>query len=63
VYQVCFQCTILVHETYELWMNEFYTISITKSWDAKFVMCLKAQQQTCDKGSCIIYMSYLNVKL
>jgi hypothetical protein len=29
---------ILVHEMYELWMNKFYTISITKSWNAKFVI-------------------------
>jgi hypothetical protein len=37
--QMCFQCTILIHETYELWMNKFCTISLTKSWDVKFVMC------------------------
>ncbi len=30
--QMCFQCTMLVHETYEL-----CTISIIKSWDVKFV--------------------------
>jgi hypothetical protein len=30
--QMCFQCTILMHETYEL-----CTISIIKSRDAKFV--------------------------
>jgi hypothetical protein len=33
-----FQCMILVCEIHELWMNEFCTISITKSWNAKFVM-------------------------
>jgi hypothetical protein len=36
--QMCFQCTIFECETYELWLNEFYTILITKSWDVKFVM-------------------------
>jgi hypothetical protein len=36
--QICFQCMILVCEIYELWMNEFCMISITKSWNAKFVM-------------------------
>ncbi len=36
--QMCFQCTILVCEMYELWFNEFCTISITKSWDVKFAM-------------------------
>jgi len=35
---MCFQYMILVHETYELQMNEFCMISITKSWDAKFMM-------------------------
>jgi hypothetical protein len=38
VFQMCFQCTILMWETYELWMNKFCTISIIKSWDVKFVM-------------------------
>jgi len=36
--QMCFQCMILMLETYELWMNEFCTIFIIKSWNAKFVM-------------------------
>jgi hypothetical protein len=35
--QMCFPGMILVHEIYELWMNKFCTISITKSWDVKFV--------------------------
>jgi hypothetical protein len=30
VCQMCSQCTILVHETYELWMNGFCTIFITR---------------------------------
>ncbi len=38
VVQMCFQYTILASEIYELWLNEFWTISIIKSWDAKFVM-------------------------
>jgi hypothetical protein len=38
VYQMCFQCTISMHEMYELWMNTFCTISIPKSRDVKFVM-------------------------
>jgi hypothetical protein len=37
---MCFQCMILMREMYKLWMNEFFTISITKSWDVKFVMCI-----------------------
>jgi len=43
--QMCFQCMILMFETYELWMNEFCTISIIKSWNVKFVMM------------CIIFMT------
>jgi hypothetical protein len=35
---MCFQCTISMHGSYELQMNEFCTISITKSSDAKFMM-------------------------
>ncbi len=27
-----------MYEIYELWMNKFCTISITKSWNVKFVM-------------------------
>jgi hypothetical protein len=38
VLQMCFQYTILVRETYELCLNKFYTISITKSWNVKFMM-------------------------
>ncbi len=38
VCQMCFQCTISMCETYELGLNEFCMISITKLWDAKFVM-------------------------
>jgi hypothetical protein len=37
---MCFQCIILVREMYELWMNEFCMIFITKSRDIKFVMCI-----------------------
>jgi hypothetical protein len=33
VYQMHFQCTILMCKIYELWINEFCTISISKSWD------------------------------
>jgi len=29
VFQMCFQCIILVCKTYKLWMNEFCMISIT----------------------------------
>jgi hypothetical protein len=36
--QMCFQCMISVCEMYEIWMNKFCTISITKLWDVKFVM-------------------------
>jgi hypothetical protein len=36
--RLCFQCTISMCKTYELWMNEFCTIFITKLWDVKFVM-------------------------
>jgi len=38
VCQICFQCIILVCETYKLWINKFCKILITKSWDVKFVM-------------------------
>jgi hypothetical protein len=38
VCQLCLQCMISVCETYELWMNEFCMISITKYWNVKFVM-------------------------
>jgi hypothetical protein len=38
VLRMCFQCMILIHETYELWMDEFCMIFITKSWNAKFMM-------------------------
>jgi len=36
--QMYFQCTISMHEMYELWMNKFCTTSITKLWDVKFVI-------------------------
>jgi hypothetical protein len=38
VFQMCFQCMILMCKMYELWMNKFCTISIIKLWDVKFVM-------------------------
>jgi hypothetical protein len=38
VCQMCFQCTIFMHEMYKLRMKFFCTISINKSWDPKFVM-------------------------
>jgi len=38
MFQICFECTILLCGMYELWMNEFCTIFITKVWDANFVM-------------------------
>jgi len=38
MYQMCFQGMILMCEMYELWMNDYCTISIIKSWDAKFVI-------------------------
>jgi hypothetical protein len=38
MFQMCFQYMILVHETYKLWLNKFCTISIIKSWNAKFMM-------------------------
>jgi len=40
VCQMCFQCTILMCEMYESWMNEFCMISIIKSWNAKFAMII-----------------------
>jgi len=36
--QMCSQCTILMCEIDELWMNEFCMTSTTKSWNVKFVM-------------------------
>jgi hypothetical protein len=36
--QMCFPCMISMHETYNLWMNKFCTISIIKLWNVKFVM-------------------------
>jgi hypothetical protein len=42
--KICFQCMILVCEMYKLWMNEFYTISITKSGNVKFVMLAQIYQ-------------------
>jgi len=38
MFQICFECTILLCGMYELWMNEFCTISLIKLWDANFVM-------------------------
>jgi hypothetical protein len=38
MFQTCFQCIISMCKMYKLWMNNFCTISITKSWDAEFVM-------------------------
>jgi hypothetical protein len=38
VCQMCFQCMILVCETYDLWMNKICTITINKLWDVKFVI-------------------------
>ncbi len=32
---MCFQ---IVHEMYQLWMNEFCTISIIKSWNVNFMI-------------------------
>jgi hypothetical protein len=48
---MCFQCTVLMHETYELWMNEFCMISIPKSWYAKCVILIfmKYQQFSINK--------------
>jgi hypothetical protein len=40
VCQIYFQCMILICEMYELWMNKFCMISISKSWDVKFGMNL-----------------------
>jgi hypothetical protein len=36
VWQICFQCTISVCETYELWINEFHVIFIIKLWSVNF---------------------------
>jgi hypothetical protein len=60
--QMYFQCTISIHEMYELWMNKFCTPSITKLWDAKFVMNLlcilngfaQKWQQQCQVWLCTI---------
>jgi hypothetical protein len=49
VCQMCFQSMILMRERYELWMNEFCMIFVTKSWDVKFVM--KGQSGCNFKGS------------
>jgi hypothetical protein len=38
VCQECFQCTILMYERYELWINSFCMIFIPKSWNVKFIM-------------------------
>jgi hypothetical protein len=35
---MCFQGMISMHDMYDLWMNKFCMIFITKSWDAKFVI-------------------------
>ncbi len=37
LFQMCFQ---VVHEMYELWMNEFCTISIIKSWNVNFMISM-----------------------
>jgi len=36
--QMSFQCMISMCVTYKLWMNKFFMIFITKSWNVKFVM-------------------------
>jgi len=38
VCQICFQFTILMSETYELYMNKFSTIFINKLQNVKFVL-------------------------
>ncbi len=38
VFQTRFQCMISMCKMYKLWMNNFCTISIIKSWDAMVVM-------------------------
>jgi hypothetical protein len=38
VFEMCFQYTILICEMHKLWLNNFCTISITKLWDAKFMI-------------------------
>jgi hypothetical protein len=40
----CFQGILLMCEMYKYWMNKFCMISITKLWDAKFVMEFKIQR-------------------
>jgi hypothetical protein len=35
MFQMCFQCIILVCKMYELWMNEFCMISITSNESTK----------------------------
>jgi hypothetical protein len=49
---MCFRCTISMCETYELWINEFCMIYITKLWNVKFVMQI---------GDAIVYYVF-NVK-
>ncbi len=38
--EMCFQCMILMCETYKSWMNKFCMISIIKLWDVKVVILL-----------------------
>jgi hypothetical protein len=46
---MCFQCTISMCETYELWINEFCMNFIIKLWDVKFVMQI---------GDAIVYYGF-----
>jgi hypothetical protein len=38
VHHMCFECTTLCAKSINMWNNDIRTISITKSWDEKFVM-------------------------
>jgi hypothetical protein len=52
---MCFQCTILMCEMYNLWMNEFCMIFITKLWDVKFMMYYVQNLHFCEENNKIIY--------
>ncbi len=55
--QMCFQCMIVVCESYELQMNKVSMISIVKLWDVKFVMSLHLN--ICQRKEWIIFKNIL----
>ncbi len=54
VCQIYFQCTILMCEMYELWTNKFCMISISKSWNVKFVVNLFNDVTSFSWWQCVI---------